>query len=70
MAALWESLSPLRRFPEAGAPRPTLGMGLRVVFHERYAVYYPPMPAEVVVIRVLHGARDARAVGEGGGFEG
>ncbi len=70
MAALWQSLLPIQSFPEAGALRPTLGAGPRVVFHERHAVYNRPMPTEVVVIRVLHGARDARAVAERGGFEG
>ena len=70
MAALWQSLLPVQHFPQAGALRPTLGAGVRVVFHDNYAVYYRPMPTEVVVIRVLHGARDARAVAERGGFEG
>jgi toxin ParE1/3/4 len=45
-------------------------LGLRLVFHERYAVYYRPIPTEAVVKRVLHGARDARAVAERGGLEG
>ena len=68
VAALCESLAPLRDYPDMGALRPALGDGLRVVFHEPYAIYYRPMPAEVVVIRVLHGARDARAVAGRGGF--
>ncbi len=70
MAALWQSLLPIQHSPQAGALRATLGAGLRVVFHDRDAMSYRPVPTEVVVIRVRHGARDARAVAERGGFEG
>jgi toxin ParE1/3/4 len=51
-------LKPVQEFPLAGAPRDYLAVGLRVTFHERYAIYYRAGPDAVVVIRVLHGARD------------
>jgi len=41
---------------------------LRVAFCEKYAVYYLPHPDEIVIVRVLHGARDAEALAEEGGF--
>jgi toxin ParE1/3/4 len=56
------------RFPFSGAPRPHLSKGLRVLFHERYAIYYLPGEEEIVIVRVLHGARDIAAIAEEGGF--
>jgi len=41
---------------------------LRVVFHGSYAIYYRPTPDAIVIVRVLHGKRDAEAIAEGGGF--
>jgi plasmid stabilization system protein ParE len=54
--------------PFCGAPRPYLAPDLRVIFHQKYAVYYLPRPGEIVVVRVLHGYRDVSFVAEGGGF--
>ena len=68
LAALESSLVSLRDFPFAGAAREEFGVGLRVVFHGSYALYYMPQPDEVVIIRVLHGARDATALALRGGF--
>jgi plasmid stabilization system protein ParE len=31
-------------------------------------IYYQPHPNEIVIIRVLHGARDVTAIAEHGGF--
>jgi len=42
--------------------------GLRVTFHGAYALYFVTSATELVVIRVLHGARDARVIAERGGF--
>jgi toxin ParE1/3/4 len=39
-----------------------------VTFHGAYAIYYMPRPEALVIVRVLHGARDAIAVAERGGF--
>jgi toxin ParE1/3/4 len=58
----------LRRFPFAGPARERLAPGLRVTFHSPYAIYYTPLPDAVMIIRVLHGARDVAALEERGGF--
>lgn len=34
--------------------------GLRVVFHQLYAIYYKPTPERVFIVRVVHGARDIK----------
>jgi toxin ParE1/3/4 len=41
---------------------------LRVTFHGAYAIYYRPLADAVVIVRVLHGARDVGALAERGGF--
>jgi toxin ParE1/3/4 len=52
----------------AGPPRDQLARGLRVMFQGNYALYYVVNESELVIVRVLHGARDAAAVAERGGF--
>jgi toxin ParE1/3/4 len=42
--------------------------GLRVTFSGVYAMYYVHDKDELVIIRVLHGARDAAALADQGGF--
>lgn len=54
--------------PLSGAPRTHLAPDLRVIFHQKYAVYYLPRPGEIVIVRVLHGSRDISSIAEGGGF--
>jgi toxin ParE1/3/4 len=56
------------QFPFSGAPRPHLSKDLRVVFHERYAIYYLPRPDEIIIVRVLHGSRDIATIADEGGF--
>jgi len=36
--------------------------GLRVHFYRSYAMYYTFNDSELIIVRVLHGARDARAL--------
>jgi toxin ParE1/3/4 len=55
-------------FPFSGAPRPQLARDLRVIFHQKYAVYYLVRPGELVIVRVLHGSRDISSVAGEGGF--
>jgi toxin ParE1/3/4 len=55
-------------FPFAGASRERLAHGLRVTFKGNYAIYYAVTAAEVIIVRVLHGARDAAVIAEHGGF--
>lgn len=39
-----------------------------IVVHRGYAIYYLVNAAEVVIVRVIHGARDVAASAERGGF--
>ena len=59
----------LCRHPGIGAPREQFAKGLRVGFESPYAIYYVASATELAVIRVLHGARDAAALAERGGFD-
>jgi toxin ParE1/3/4 len=53
----------LRRFPEAGAPRPTLAAGARILVEPPYVILYRVIPEGVQIVRVVHGARHiARAL--------
>jgi toxin ParE1/3/4 len=52
----------------AAPARDQLAPGLRVTFHSPYAIYYKPLDDAVVIIRVLHGARDVAAIAAQGGF--
>ena len=58
----------LRHFPLSGPAREQLGAGLRVTFQNPYAIYYMPQESSVVIVRVIHGARDIAALAERGGF--
>jgi toxin ParE1/3/4 len=58
----------LRHFPLSGPAREWLAPGLRVTFHQAYAVYYTALPEAVVIVRVLHGARDVAALAARGGL--
>jgi toxin ParE1/3/4 len=68
VAALEEKFEPLRQMPLLGPQRNQLAPGLRVAFHGHYAIYYAPHDNELVIIRVLHSARDVAAIAEHGGF--
>jgi toxin ParE1/3/4 len=62
------AFEPLRRLPFAGVMREQLAPGLRGMFHRTYAIYYKPVSDALVIIRVLHGARDIAAIADHGGF--
>ena len=51
-----------------GAKRDIFAPGLRVAFHDPYAIYYKPGNDELAIVRVLHGARDTAALADRGGF--
>ncbi|WP_324421640.1 type II toxin-antitoxin system RelE/ParE family toxin [Bradyrhizobium sp.] len=53
---------PLRQFPEMRAAREQLAEGLRAIPYRDYVIYYLAEPDALVIARVLHGARDARAI--------
>lgn len=54
--------------PLIGSSRNQFAPGLRVTFYSNYAIYYRPLADALVIIRVLHGARDVTALAERGGF--
>jgi toxin ParE1/3/4 len=54
--------------PLIGSRREQFAPGLRVTFHSSYAIYYLPCGRELIIVRVLHGARDAAAIADQGGF--
>jgi len=58
----------VRQSPLMGTTREQFGVGLRVTFHHPYAIYYQVSGQELIIVRVLHGARDATALAEQGGF--
>ena len=58
----------IRMFPFSGAPRPHLATGLRVLFHEKYGIYYFSNEQEIIIARILHGSRDLAAIADDGGF--
>jgi toxin ParE1/3/4 len=64
------AFEPVRYFPLAAPAREQFAPGLRMTFHGAYAIYYRPLPDAVVIIRVLHGARDVAAFADRGGFAG
>jgi toxin ParE1/3/4 len=68
LAAIEDCFKTLQRFPLYGSAREMFAPGLRVLFHGHYAIYYVPLAAELVIVRVLHGARDTAAIAEQGGF--
>ncbi len=68
MAAIEAEFDQLLAFPLSGPAREDLATNLRVKFHRAYATYYTPAARELIIIRVLHGARDAGAIADDGGF--
>ena len=63
-----ETLDVVRQSPLMGPSREQLRVGLRVTFHHPYAIYYHVTDRELIIVRVLHGARDTVAIAEQGGF--
>jgi len=56
-------------FPLSCPERRQLAPDLRVLFYGAYAVYYRSDDQAVVVVRVLHGARDLGTIADQGGFD-
>lgn len=69
LEAIEKKFSMLCRSPYIGVTRDMLGTELRVLVHKAYAIYYVPMTTELVIVRVLHSARDALAIAQQGGFD-
>ena len=56
-------------FPEAAPARDYVQAGLRVVIKHNYAAYFSVSQTELIVLRVIHTARDIDAVLTQGGFD-
>ncbi len=69
LVAIEATFEPVRYFPLAAPSRDHLAPGLRVTFHGPYAIYYRVVEDTIVIIRVVHGARDIAAIVARGGFE-
>ncbi|PZQ46314.1 MAG: hypothetical protein DI556_20730 [Rhodovulum sulfidophilum] len=69
VGSLGAHLEQLRHAPYSGPPRPQLAERLRMLPHGKYAVYYIVREFEVVVVRVIHGARDHAAMAMRGAFQ-
>ena len=68
VTAIEAHFEPLRHFPLSGPAREQLASGLRVTFHSPYAIYYLPLLDALVIVRIIHCARDMAALAERGGF--
>ena len=68
LAKIGACFSQLCEFPFSGVAREQFGAGLRVKFQGNYAIYDLSTQSEVIIVRVLHGARDAAALAGQGGF--
>lgn len=55
--------------PSIGSRRDMFAPDMRALPHGAYVIYYTATPTHLVIVRVLHGARDAQALAERGGFE-
>jgi toxin ParE1/3/4 len=51
--------------PLMGRERKELGPGIRSLAMPPYVIFYEALPDGVIILRVLHGARDVRAQFEG-----
>jgi plasmid stabilization system protein ParE len=69
LAAFEAQFQRLQSYPLLGASREQLVSGLRVIFQGTYAIYYILVESELIILRVLHSARDTKAIAEQGGFE-
>jgi toxin ParE1/3/4 len=47
-------------FPKASPERAELGPGIRMTVHRDYLIFYREAAIGMIVLRVLHGARDYR----------
>lgn len=52
----------LASMPKLGRKRPDIASQLRSFPLGNYVIFYPPVPEGIQVLRVLHGARDTRAL--------
>lgn len=52
----------IARVPLSYRARPELGAGIRTCPHKRYVIVFKPEKTRVLIVRVLHGARDIDSI--------
>lgn len=57
-----EHCAKISNSPLAYVARPELGEGIRTCAHGRYLIVFQPSSEEVLIVRILHGARDLSAL--------
>jgi toxin ParE1/3/4 len=63
ISRIWERFELLSQHPYLGEARPEFGPNRRSCVVGNYVVYYDVTPSELRIARVLHAARDLRALG-------
>ncbi len=58
----WEMFALLRTHPLAGALKPDLGKQVRCLTHGSHRIFYRVTRDELLILRIIHHARDAMAV--------
>ena len=58
LTAVYDAEDRLAEFPELGKPRANFGPRIRTWTIEPYLIFYAVEPDAVVILRILHGARD------------
>ncbi|MDZ4842141.1 MAG: type II toxin-antitoxin system RelE/ParE family toxin [Hyphomicrobium aestuarii] len=62
VSSLEAKFQPLLQFPGMGTPRDQLAPGLRALPYKNYVIYYMSTDDHIIIVRVVHGARDIRAI--------
>lgn len=62
ITAIEAKFRPLLDFPWIGSARDQLAPGLRALPYKNYVIYYIATDSDVTIVRVVHGARDVRAL--------
>jgi len=62
MAGFERIFALLRERPLTGQDRPDFGAGIRSFSHRPHRLLYRVERGEVLIVRILHGARDARSI--------
>ena len=55
-----EAFDLLANHPRIGEARPKLGKGIRCLVHQRHRIFYRVDGEVILIVRVVHHARDAR----------
>ena len=62
MAGFERIFALLRERPLTGQDRPDFGAGIRSFSHRPHRLLYRVERGEILIVRILHGARDARSI--------